>query len=130
MHSRRRYRRHRRRSRPAPAPPPARFTRRDDTTFWAWDERGSLLGYVFGSPHELRYKAVHTYALVTDRDETSYWAWDERALLLGIISTQESGVYNCYLPDGTLHQRHLPENTLGNAWKWLRASRAEGRPVR
>ena len=54
-------------------------------------------------PHELRYKAVHTNALVSVRDETSYWAWDERALLLGTIVKQSSGRYDCYLPDGTLH---------------------------
>lgn len=120
----RRRRRSRRRSRPAPPPPPARFTRRDARTFWAWDERGYLLGYVVGQPHQLRYKAVHTYALVSDRDETSYWAWDERALLLGTIVEQTSGRYDCYLPDGALHRNHFPEKTLGNAWKWLRASRA------
>lgn len=118
----------RRRSSPAPLPVPHRFTRRDDDTFWAWDQQDHLLGYVYGRSHEVRYNTVHTNALTTVRDETSHWAWDERAWLLGLIVKREKAVmggrYDCYLPDGTPHLHSgLPENTLGNAWKWLRASR-------
>lgn len=120
----------RRRSHSAPPPEPQRFTRRDADTFWAWDRKGHLLGYVYGQSHEVRYKAVHTNALTTVRDETSYWAWDERAWLLGWIVKRNKpvmgGRYDCYLPDGTRHPHSgLPEKTLGNAWKWLRASRPQ-----
>ena len=119
------YRRHRRSSRPAP-PAPVRYTRRDEDTFWAWSQQGELLGYIYGQPNQLDYRAVHTNSLTTRRDDTSYWAWDENAWLLGlIVKGSRPSRYHCYLPDCVTLVSHevFGEKTLGTAWRRLRSGR-------
>lgn len=117
---------YRRRSPRAAPSHPARYTRRDERTFWAWSQGGKLLGMVYGQPHELDYKAVHSSPLTTARDESSDWAWDENGWLLGlIVQRRQPGRFDCYLPDLVTRVSHemVGENTLGNAWRRLRSGR-------